>query len=294
MNIRWSTIGHELPKKYINNAIASDRLAQAYLFVGPENIGKRTLALDLAAFLLKKENRTKLNNADPDFILIDQAEEIKIAQIRELKRKLWLKSMTGGKKVAIIARAEKLNRESSNAFLKILEEPSGDVVFILTTAVPGKLPPTVLSRTQKLFFALNSSEELREFIDSKSVKESLQKVVSQLSFGRIGLARSLLQDEEGLQEYIAWKEDFDNVLEGNTSANLISSSEFAKNESSKLVVMLNFWLMLAEVKFLEVIPELDSGLKGFMLAIEPSLKDLNSNLNKKLVLDNLLLSSSSV
>ena len=289
MNISWTTIGHKLPKQYLNNAIANDRLAQAYLFAGPGNIGKSMLALDLAAFLLKKEGRTKLNSADPDFILIDQAEEIKIAQIREMKRKLWLKSMTGGKKVVIIAGAEKLNRESSNAFLKILEEPSGDTVFILTTAVPGKLPTTVLSRTQKLFFALNLPEELQEFINSKSIQDNLKNTVFRLSFGRIGLASKLMHNEEALQEFLSWKGDFENILKGDTSANLISSSEFAKSESLKLVEMLNFWLMLAEDKFAELIPVLDSSFKAFVFALDPSLKDLDRNLNKKLVLDNLFL-----
>ena len=289
MNISWNTIGHKLPKDYLNNAIASNKLSQAYLFVGPEGVGKTTLALDLASFLLKKTGNAKLNEADPDFILIDQTEEIKISQIRALKQKLSFRSMTGGKKIAVVTGAEKLNKESANAFLKALEEPSGDVVFLLTTSVPGKLPSTVLSRTQKLYFSRNSKIELDEFLDSKGISGKLKKQILELSFGRIGFAYRLLEDKELMRECLEWKKKFAKALEGNTGENLIFSSLLAKNETVKLNEILNFWLMLADDHLVESISNQNFKFKEFFLSIETSLQDLERNLNKKLILDNLFL-----
>jgi len=289
MNISWNTIGHKLPKEYLNNAIVSNKLSQAYLFVGPEGVGKTSLALDLSAFLLKKVGKAKLNESDSDFILIDQTEEIKISQIRAVKQKLSFRSMTGGKKIAVVTGAEKMNKESANAFLKALEEPSGDVVFILTTSVPGKLPATVLSRTQKLYFFRNSDKELEEFLDSKGVSGKSKKQILELSFGRIGFAYRLLEDKELMRECLEWKKEFAKALEGNTGENLIFSSVLAKNETVKLNEILNFWLMLADDHLTQSVPNQNFKFKEFFLAIETSLQDLERNLNKKLILDNLFL-----
>ena len=289
MDISWSTIGHKQPKQYLTNAFNRNKLAQAYIFIGPEGVGKTSLALDLAAHLLKKESRTKLSASDPDFIFIDQAEEIKITQIRDLKQKLSLRSITGGIKIAIVAGVERFNRESANAFLKILEEPTGDVIFFLTTAIPGKLPNTVLSRAQKLYFASNTEEDIQNFLDTKDISTRLKKEISEFSSDRIGFIQKLLDDKEVMREFAEWRQEFLKALEGDLNANLITSSVLAKYESSKLIEMLGFWLILADNLLIDLSRREGFGLKSFVSTIDTSLQDLGRNLNKKLILDNLFL-----
>ncbi|MBK6292732.1 MAG: hypothetical protein IPF59_13440 [Ignavibacteria bacterium] len=83
-------------------------------------------------------------------IRLANATQIRIGQIRELKRSLSLSAVQGGRRVVIILNAEEMTVEAANAFLKTLEEPHDDVTLILTTARPERLLQTIVSRCQEL------------------------------------------------------------------------------------------------------------------------------------------------
>lgn len=141
-------LGHKKQLEFLSSAISKGKLAHAYIFAGPESVGKRTIALKLAQSILATEGQ----NFHPDLLEINGQEGIKIEQIRELVYKLSLKPYMAKYKVAIIDAAENMTAEAANALLKCLEEPKPGTILILVTANPNRLPKTIISRTQKITF----------------------------------------------------------------------------------------------------------------------------------------------
>jgi DNA polymerase-3 subunit delta' len=154
----------------------AQRLAHAYLFIGPMNIGKGETALAVAKLIhcgTEKDGLScedcpacaKINaGAHPDVLIIDHepGESIKIEQIRALLDRMKLRPWGGTKKVVLIRNIEQLTPEAANAFLKTLEEPSASTLILLTTSVPEQNPETIRSRCQAVYFQPLSNSELEE------------------------------------------------------------------------------------------------------------------------------------
>lgn len=179
--------GQDMAIQRIRQFISDGRLAGAYLFIGPEGIGKSLTARALAKALncLKNNDDScdscisclKIDkNEHPDIHIIDaEYSEIKIEYIRQLQKEINYRPYEGKKKVFIINNAHNLNIEASNAFLKTLEEPPKNSIIILVTDKPGLLAKTILSRCQIIKFSSLKRSELqgllsREYgLDEKSV-----------------------------------------------------------------------------------------------------------------------------
>jgi DNA polymerase III subunit delta' len=159
--------GHEGPLQILKRALAHGTLAHAYLFSGESGIGKKMTALGLAAAVncgaagpdggcgSCPSCRKVASGGHPDVrLLAAEGNEIKIDQVREAQADLALRPFEGNKKVLIVDGAEGLNAASANAFLKTLEEPPGDALIILITAMPQSLLPTIRSRCQEIVFHL--------------------------------------------------------------------------------------------------------------------------------------------
>jgi DNA polymerase III subunit delta' len=157
--------GHERSITVLQRAIAHNTLAHAYLFSGQEGIGKKRTAFALAAAVNCLNARPEGGCGEcpscrkvdalghPDVhVLVADGDEIKIDQIRQVQADLALKPFEGSKKVLIVDNAESMNAASSNAFLKTLEEPPGDTLIILITAMPQSLLSTIRSRCQEITF----------------------------------------------------------------------------------------------------------------------------------------------
>jgi len=165
--------GQESVKKVLTEAIKEQKAAHAYLFTGPRGTGKTSMARILA----KSLNCTNRKGADPcnkcsnclainesrfmDLIEIDAASNRGIDEIRDLKEKVGFLPVEGAFKVYIIDEVHMLTSEAFNALLKTLEEPPGNVVFILATTEAHKLPLTIISRTQRFDFRPASNEQLK-------------------------------------------------------------------------------------------------------------------------------------
>jgi DNA polymerase-3 subunit delta' len=188
----------------LSKALQNDALAKAYLFSGPQGIGKRQVALALAATLNCEEGGSDAcgrcgsclkikNNQHPDVRLIeDENNSLKIEQIRQMQREINLKPYEGRKKVYIIDNAHNLTAESSNALLKTLEEPPPESLIILVTFKPSLLFKTILSRCQMLFFSPLSRKELEVLLKGDyGLDTSRAHFLSYFCEGRLGDALRL-------------------------------------------------------------------------------------------------------
>jgi len=141
----------------LRRALASDRVAHAYAFVGPAGAGRMSTALAFAAELLGSPSRQH-----PDLHVIVPtppetnsrgARAIRIGAIRELERQASLRPVMARRKVFVLEEAERMTGEAPQAFLKTLEEPPAATVIILILPRARAVPATVLSRCQVVRFA---------------------------------------------------------------------------------------------------------------------------------------------
>ena len=198
-------VGHQRPLKILQKGIETERVYSAYLFTGMEGIGKRLVALNMAKALNCPNGEGDAcdccpscqrmdKGVHPDLFQIKPAgEAIKIGQIRELQRSLAFKPYEARWRVIIVDEADRMTREASNAFLKTLEEPpQWTTIILVATAVKG-LPPTVLSRCQRILFNPLSQEEVTKVLADHLMAEEIQNLIP-LAGGSPG--RALRMDGE--------------------------------------------------------------------------------------------------
>jgi len=182
------------------------RLAHAYLFIGPSDIGKGETALAIAKLINceQKQGDTfcdacptciKINTGNhPDIMIIDNGygEAIKIEKIRELFNQSKLRSFIAAKKVFIIKNIENMTLEAANAFLKTLEEPPANSLLLLTTSVPEKNLDTIKSRCHAIHFLLASSNDLiGQLRANYDMAEAESHFIAYFSQGCLGTAKKL-------------------------------------------------------------------------------------------------------
>ncbi len=159
----WSDIlGQDLAKRMFQTHLSSGKIPGAYLLVGPEGIGKRRLALEMAKALncTAKAERPcdacptcgQINRSThPDVHVVvggGASDQIKIDQIRHIIGRIALRPFSAAMQVVVIDGADRLTEEAANSLLKVLEEPSPYTRFVLTSAHLQDCLPTIISRCQ--------------------------------------------------------------------------------------------------------------------------------------------------
>ena len=211
-------IGQKNQLEVLRQALANNRLHHAYLFTGPEGVGKRTIALALAMALHCTEKngdfcgrcaecaRIKGRN-HPDVRVIGRLadkKEISIQQIREMEKEMRFRSFSGGRKMAIVDPASLLNPASQNALLKTLEEPPPDSHLILIAPSAGALLPTLRSRCLRLSFGSLPRHSIAAFLVSeKGMRPDEAELLAALSMGSLGEALGM-DGEERLERRRVW------------------------------------------------------------------------------------------
>lgn len=195
-------IGQERVIVQLQRALGKKRLAQAYLFVGPEGVGKRTTALALAqAVNCQQEGaqdgcglcpscRKIQRHLHPDVrVIAPEGASLRIAQIRELGADVALKPYEGRWKVFILDAADRMTEEGGNALLKTLEEPAGQTLLVLVTSNVSALLPTVISRCQEVRFSPIPPGPLAAYLAKETGMDPREaRLLARLSGGSLGLA----------------------------------------------------------------------------------------------------------
>jgi hypothetical protein len=184
----------EKQKKYFTNLINNNLLGHAYLFVGQDT--KNLLRFsEYITILLTGRNFD--NNPDVNIIRPATQEEkhkIDIKSIRDLKLFMRFKPYYGNYKIVIIENAETISDAAANAMLKILEEPTKHVIFILISSRPGLILKTILSRCEKVVFPPVQQSLTTE--EMNKALEELRKVAKQNISERIQYAKKIFEKGE--------------------------------------------------------------------------------------------------
>lgn len=124
------------------------------------------------------------------------AQTIRIASIRDIKKQVKMSATQSGRRVFIISQADKMNMEAANAFLKTLEEPHDHITFILTTSKKDTLPQTILSRCQQVYCDLLPSDALIDALcEKQGISRSESQLIGAFSQGSYGRACSFLNED---------------------------------------------------------------------------------------------------
>lgn len=199
----WQTIqGHQSIKQDLQLLLSRDKLPHALLFTGEKGIGKYLTAKILAKALLcgnaiPCDNCPSCKMFDeqnhPDYYYLQPEGKtlkmIKIEQIRQMQAGISLAPYLSDKRVVIIDDAELMNEPAANSLLKTLEEPVGQVFFILITSNKDMLLTTILSRCTKIYFSpLTDEEVIRVLEQTQQVEPNKAKIIAKLANGSISKA----------------------------------------------------------------------------------------------------------
>jgi len=232
-------LGHDRQKEILTRALEAEHLAHAYLFAGPDGVGKRLAALALvrAMFCLngsgcgqcaacrKMDHR---NHPDLHFIEPDGT-SIKIEQVRALQKELYFKPLEANCKVGLIDHAELMTIAAANALLKTLEEPPGSALLILLSSQPQRLLETIRSRCQSLHFARHSQQRLQQVLEQKlGLETSEAHILAALSEGSF---RKAFGKDKDL--YLQKRRDLLKTLTALSPGSILPVLEFAEDLASE-------------------------------------------------------------
>jgi DNA polymerase-3 subunit delta' len=194
-------IGNARIREALRRASARDRLPHALLFAGPEGVGKRTTALELARAVTcvtpidgdaceQCSSCLHASGEHPDIRLwAPEGAFIKIAQMRDLAREANFRPFEGRRRLMVVDDAHRLREEAANAILKTLEEPPPTSLIVLVTDQPYAMLETIRSRCQTMRFAPLEPAEVEQYLAANFKRPTEEtRLLARVAGGRIGRA----------------------------------------------------------------------------------------------------------
>lgn len=323
--MNWDIIGHVWAVELLREHVIQDHVRHAYLFTGPQGVGRRTLAIRLAQAINCSQppvageacqtcrNCTHIMGMQHPDLAVVQADQIgrtlKVDQIRELQHDLSLAPYEAHFRVAVLLRFEEANPSAANALLKTLEEPPPRVILIVTAESAESLLPTIVSRCEVLRLRPLKLETVSQGLQTRwELPPQQARFLAHLSSGRVGYAIRLHQEPERLEQRQVWLDDHHTMLGANRVKRFAYAEALAKdidNLRDTLQVWLSFWCdillraagasaPLTNLDRAEEIKNLVSHINlatahSMVTALVRALKLLDRNTNARLVAEVLML-----
>ncbi|MDD3301910.1 MAG: AAA family ATPase [Patescibacteria group bacterium] len=197
LQFAWPKLGNEAVLAFLDESLKNDQVASAYIFSGPDDLGKATIARALAKNLLFRDrpDLASQENAEQDFSSLksdfyiltceEGKKNISVEATRDFIHSLSMSSFLDSYKIGLVKGAESLSEGAANALLKTLEEPRDKVVIILLTTNLESLPATIISRAQVLNFYPVPTDQIYDYLlEHYGVSRSVAKNLAALSLGR--------------------------------------------------------------------------------------------------------------
>lgn len=298
MIYNWNIVGHDATLQMLESDIGSGNVSQCYLFVGPNQLGKFTVARKMAAILQCENNLchqcavcTEIQKGiHPDTIMVkNDGESLKIEAVRDIVNRV---NMTAQSRhtVVLIESIERLTPEAANALLKTLEEPGPDVIFLLTTDNIKAILPTILSRSRIINFHLCSENLIMQYL-KKSFADEDQNLLDQaslLALGKPGKAISFLEDRASLSYYQSLYNDASSMFAEQSITRKFQYVESILEQGFMAQDFLDVLEHVSRSRLLDSSSQKDD-LLNLIKEIQLTRDYLTRNINSKLALENLLL-----
>ena len=324
----WNIHGHDWAVDLLRSHASTDKLRHAYLFIGPEGVGRRTLALRFAQALnctnppspgafcgTCRDCRQISAMQYPDLsLLVPEGghKDILIDQVRQLEHDLSLAPYSAKYRIALLPDFQRATTQAANALLKTLEEPAEKVVLLLTANTLENLLPTIVSRCEVLRLRPASIHSTQAFLQGRGLSTETARHIAHLSNGRIGAALRLAENPDEMERRDGQIEAFLSLLPAHRYERFRVADELThprdaarENVSQVLPVWLSFWRDVfvrasnAELPLVnidleamveQVAQQLDaSDARRLVIAHEQAMQQLDAYANVQLLVEALML-----
>jgi DNA polymerase-3 subunit delta' len=275
----WQTVGHHVVKKLFDTQLASGVFSHAYLLVGAAGIGK----IDLAREFARKITGVESGAQNLDVVLLDQLVDGGVTAVREALATISTTPFNAKYKVVVVPSVDQFNLASSNAILKIIEEPSKHTIFILTADSSAVLA-TIKSRCQVFTLYPLSDIELAEY--AKNEKLSVDEHMFSFAHGSPKLLHQFAGDSKSFQKTKELVESLEKISKATNFEKMAAVQTFAELEVDELEVLFNHWLW----KLKRNLSESPQSHKT-ITAILQALQKFSQSMNKKLILQSVFLNA---
>jgi len=247
----WPEIGNDNLIEFLDRSLSKQKLAQTYIFTGSEDLGKSTVALAFSRNLILSDGHEArdFSSVNSDLHILSREtgkKNISIEAVRDFIKMLSLSSFLNSYKIGIIKDAETLSPEAASALLKTLEEPRDKVIIILLTSTVDLLMPTIVSRSQVLYFYPVTYDTVYDYLTKElNLKRGDAKDMTSLAAGRPLLAAKFAQNEELYLHQLETARIFLSFFKSNIPERLVTLANFLKSEGSlnadKAGAILEIW-----------------------------------------------------
>lgn len=306
MRYFWPVIGHVKQRTALEKDAEEGRLSHAYLFAGPESVGKMTVARHFAQLLQcpmgfcqtcptcrQIEKGQHIDTLE----FADNGESFKIEEMRELLSHLSTKP-SQKHKIVLMQNLERVTPEAANSFLKTLEEPIPGVIFLLTTSQPKRLLDTILSRTRVTNFQALSEKiildhlmKIEPGLDAKTAQQ-----MATFAMGKPGRAMRFLREGESFERYQTMYQQLVRLFDGaSLTEGMLLADEVVKDPLETEIFLELFahatrGLLFQKLEGAEI-PYSYAQLFGIVDALNRGRTDLEHNVNARMVLEHLVMTA---
>jgi DNA polymerase-3 subunit delta' len=254
----WHVDGHDWAVDHLRKSMANERVRHAYLFLGPESVGKETLARAFAMALNCTHPDPSLrpcgecsschriqsgNHPDVFYAQTDSnTGALKIEEIRSMTGRIALKPFEGHYRVAILPDFDHAQPRAQDALLKTLEEPPPHAILILLAPSADMILPTITSRSQILHLRPLSAQTICDvLVDKHGADIRMAGLIAHVSGGRIGWALNALHNPDALAQREQQLAALEQIIQSNRAGRFALAEDLGKDKQS-LFPLLELWL----------------------------------------------------